>query len=266
MPLTLYQVSTVSGGRGGGGAGGGGGGGGGGRGGGGVPGGGGGIGGGGGVPPPNMPTARPNLNQPTINQPTARPTFSQPPAMTSIAFTRSIATSFSFASSVWTGISITRTVVTSYTFNPTFTMGTTTAYYPTYGGGGAYWGGFVYYPPNYNYNVGSFTLDQTLTGQNDMPCAYYTYFEFNAYAGQQFQARLWTSGASINYIIVPQSLVPTLQQMGCGYGSSSQRSQVQSFGSSQVTLNWNAPQTGQYAIIFYSLSPYGGPVYFLPGS
>lgn len=220
-------------------------------------------GGGGGVPPNiNLPTARPTLNQPTINVPTARPTFSfTQPVQPTFSFTRSIMTSFSFNPTMtsWTGISFTRTVVTSYTFNPTFTFGTTTAYYPTY----AYWGGFIQYPPNYNYNAGSFTLDQTLTGANDIPCAYYTYFEFNANTGQQLQAQLWTSGPPINYIIVPASMVPTLQQMGCGYASN-QRGQGQSFGSSQVALNWTASQTGQYAIIFYSLTPYTGPVYFLP--
>lgn len=274
MPLTVFQMSTVSGRDNGGGGGGGG------RGGGGVPGGGGGIGGGGGLPPGvggggGLPGAgggsgpRPTMNLPTANLPTARPTFSQPinqPTF-SMSFTRSIATSFTFNPTMtsWTGISFTRTVVTSYTFNPTFTFATTTAY-PTYGGGGGYYGGwtFIQYPPNYNSNVGSFTLDQTLTGQNDAPCAYYTYFGFNANAGQQFQARLWTQGATINYVIVPQSVFNYLQQMGCGYGSA-ERSQVQSFNS-QITLNWTAPQTGQYVVVFYSLTPYGGPVYFLPGA
>jgi len=257
MPLTIYPIWTVNGGNGNGGGGGGNG-----RG-----------GGGGGIPNINIPTGRPNINQPPNgNQFTARPTinvpsasFTRPNVMTSFSFSRTIATSFSFSQSVWTGISFTRTVVTSYTFNPTFTIATSTAY--PYGGGG-YYGGwtFVQYPPNYNSNVGSFTLDQTLTGQNDLPCAYYTYFEFNANGGQQFQARLWTSSAqAVNYVIVPQSLLATLQQMGCGYASSGTHNQVQSF-SSQISLNWTAPQTGQYAIIFYSLTPYNGPIYFLPGA
>jgi len=257
MPLTIYQVWTVtavSRGGGGGNVGNGGG----------LPPGGGS--GGGVLPPrPSQPTARPPISQPTarptINQPTA--SFTRPPALTSISFTRSIATSFSF-SSAWTGISFTRTVVTSYTFNPTFT---TTAYYPTYGGGYNYGGGWGYiqYPPNYNTNVGSFTLSQTLIGQNGAPCAYYTYFEFNANAGQQLQARVWTPGVAINYIIVPQSILPTLQQMGCGYLQSGTFSQAHSFNS-QITLNWTAPETDQYVIIFYSLTPYSGPVYFLPGA
>jgi len=258
MPLTIYPLSIVNGDNRGGGNGGGG--------------GGNGRGGGGsGVPNINVPTARPNINQPPNgNQFTARPSvnlptasFTLPGAVTGISFSRSIATSFSFSQSAWTGISFTRTVVTSYTFNPTFTVATTTAY--PYGGGGYSGWSFIQYPPNYNSNVGSFTLDQTLNNQNDIPCVYYTYFEFNANSGQQFQARLWTPGAAINYVIVPQSLLGTVQQMGCGYASSGNHSQVQSF-SSQISLNWTAPQTGQYAIIFYSLTPYNGPIYFLPGA
>ena len=256
MPLTIYPVWTVNGDR----SGGGGGGGGNGRGGGGT-----------GVPNINMPTARPNINQPPNgNQFTARPSvnlptasFTMPGAMTGFSFSRTIATSFSFSQSVWTGISFTRTVLTSYTFNPTFTVATTTAY--PLGGGGYYGWSFVQYPQNYNSNAGSFTLDQTLNGENDLPCAYYTYFEFNANSGQQFQARLWTPGATINYVVVPESLLSTLQQMGCSYASSGTHNQVQSFNS-QIVLNWSAPQTGQYAIIFYSLTPYSGPVYFLPGA
>jgi len=256
MPFTVYQVGTVSGRN--------------------------------DLPTINFPTARP-----TINQPTARPTasftrpvmtsisftrsiatsFTQPALtslsftrsitsftrpLTSISFTRSIATSFTFSTSQWTSISFTRTTVTSITFNPTFT-GTSTAGYPTYGGFV-----FVQYPPTYNYNVGSFTLDQALIGQNGVPCTYYTYFEFNAYAGQQLQARVWTPGETISYIIIPQNLLPILQKMGCGYAQSNPHSQAHSFNS-QVTLNWTAPQTTQYVIIFYSMIQYSGPIYFVPG-
>jgi len=281
MPLTVYQANLVSGSRN--------------------------TGGdsfrsiGGGVRPTvNIPTSRPNVNvptaRPTFNQPTARPTFSQPtfrptfsqptirptfsftqpPVLSSISFSRTMPTSFTFTRSSftftswtswssWTWSSFTRTVITttSYTFNPTFTFATTTSYYPGYYPPYGGWS-FIQYPPNYNYNVGSFTLDHTLIGQNGVPCTYYTYFEFNANAGQQLQARLWTPGATIDYIIVPQSLVPILQQMGCGYAQSGPRSQAHSFNS-QITLNWTAPETNQYVIIFYSLTPYSGPIYFLPG-
>ena len=299
MPLTVYQPTIViagRGGRGGGGGGGFGGGGGGfgGGGGGGFGGGGGGvIGGGGGSPRPSQPIYNPpggggNIpgpgggfpGSPGISQPTARPgggaTIALPTAGASftrpaVSFSRSIATSFSFSRSVWTGISVTRTYLTSYTFNPTFTISTgytPPGYYPGYCNGyyngycaSPYWG-FVQYPPNYDSNVGSFTLDQTLTGQNDVPCLYYTYFAFNANAGQQFQARIWTNGQSIDYVILPTSVLTSLQQAGCGYGSSA--GMGQSF-SSQVTLNWTAAQDGQYAVVFYSRVPYSGPVYFLPG-
>ena len=288
------------GGGGGGGFGGGGGGGGGGFGGGGFspPSGGGGvIGGGGGSPRPSQPIYNPpsgggNIpgpgggfpggNGPGISLPTAGPgggaTIALPTAgagvsftRPAISFTRSIATSFSFSRSVWTGISITRTYLTSYTFNPTFTVSTgyePPGYYPGYCNGyyngycaSPYWG-FVQYPSNYDSNVGSFTLDQTLNGQNDVPCVYYTYFAFNANAGQQFQARIWTNGQPIDYVILPTSVLSSVQAAGCGYGSSA--GMGQSF-SSQVTLNWTAAQDGQYAVVFYSKVPYSGQVYFLPG-
>jgi len=258
MPLTVYQVGIVSGRN----------------------------------PGADLPTISPPTARPSISQPTAG--FTRPPALTSItpsivtsytppplsslSFTRSIVTSFTqpaltsvsipqsiwtsftFSNTQWTGISFTRTVVTSSTFNPTFTWTTTTANsYPTYGGFT-----FIQSPPNYNNNAGSFTLDRTLIGPNGVPCTYYTYFEFNAYAGQQLQARLWTPGETISYIVIPQNLVPILQQMGCGYAQSGPQSQAHSFNS-QVTLNWTVPQTGQYVIIFYSLTPYSGPVYFIPG-
>jgi len=284
------------GGGGGGGFGGGGGGGGFGGGGGGFGGGGGVIGGGGGSPRPSQPiynppagggnipgpggpgiiqpTAGPRPGGPTVALPTAGPvgpTIALPTANLGVSFTRSIATSFSFSRSIWTGISVTRTYMTSYTFNPTYTISTgyePPGYYPGYCNGyyngycaSPYWG-FVQYPPNYNSNVGSFTLDQTLTTQNDIPCLYYTYFAFNANAGQQFQARIWTDGQPIDYVVLPTSVLTSLQQAGCGYGSSA--GMGQSF-SSQVTLNWTAAQDGQYAVVFFSKVPYSGPVYFLPG-
>jgi len=270
MPLTVYQIGTVNG-----------------R----SP--------GSDLPTISPPTARPTVNlptvRPTINQPTAQPTFSftrqsvqtsfsitrnivtsfTPPPISSISFTRSVATSFtqpaftsisfsristslSLSTVQWTGMSFTRSTVTSIV-NPTVSWTITTVNnYQTYGGL------TFQYPSSYNYNVGSFTLDRTLIGPNGVPCTYYAYFEFNAYAGQQLQAQVWTTGATVSYIVVPQNLVPILQQMGCGYAQSGPRSQAHSFNS-QVTLSWTAPETGPYVIIFYSLTPYSGPIYFVPG-
>jgi len=222
---------------------------------------------GGGTPKPSQPIARPNyptMGPPGINQPTARPpvaTFTRPIQTGGISFTRSIVTSFSFSRSSWTGISITRTIVTSYTFNPTFTW-TTTSSWPSYIGGyyNGYYNGFIQYPPSYDTQVGAFTLDQTLNNQNGVACLYYTYFTFNAYAGQQLRAQVWTQGQPINYVIIPTSMGSILKQNGC----SGALGQSQSF-SSQTTVDWTAAQAGQYAIVFYSTVPYNGPVYFQPG-
>ena len=250
--LPIIQLGVVSGARGGGGGGGGG-----------------GIGGGGGRPspspnPPSRPPVRPNPLA-TINVPSARPTISQPTARPtfSASFTRSIATSFSFASSMWTGISITRTYATSYTMSPTFTWMTTTNYGPNYP---QYWYpgmGFFHYGSGYSATTGSFTLGQTLYDQNNNPCIYYDYFTFDAPAGLSITAQVWTTGPPINYLIIPVSVL-SLYQSPSSCSALGNLGQVQSFGSTPYTISWTASQNDQYAIVFYSTTPYSGPVYFLP--
>jgi len=275
MPLTIYQIGNVSGAKGGGGNG---------------PGGGGGrpppSGGsgsrpsqpiaGGGARPPGGGSGSPRPSQPIVSPPksfpTMRPPISQPTVALPIAtLTRPGIPSVSFSRSIFTGISFTRTIATSFTFAPTFTY-MTTSYYPPYIGGcyngyAGYYGncaggyyGFIQYPPSFDDTAGSFTLDQTLNNQNGVPCVYYTYFTFDAYAGQQLQAKIWTNGSPINYLVLPSSLISGFQQTGCGSGSFSQG---QSF-SSQATLNWTAAQNGEYSVVFYSTVPYNGPVYFQP--
>jgi hypothetical protein len=232
-------------------------------------------GGGNGSSPPSKPSKPSN---PSVNQPTARQTFSQPSARPTYtgSFSRSIATSFSFSRTIQTSYSyapsITRTFTaqTSYTFSPTFTFTTTnygptyTNYYPGYYPGYWYPGmTFPYYPPGYSTSTGSFTLGQTLYGPNNTPCLYYGYFEFNVLAGMTIQARLWTTGPPINYIVVPMSVVSLLQG-GNGCNAVGYLAQTNTIGSTPYLYSWTAPQTGQYAVIFYSTSPYTAPVYFLP--
>jgi len=229
----------------------------------------------------NQPTARPTIAQPTARpsftaQPTARPTFTAMPSFTtqptarptftamptfSASFTRSIATSF--FSSAFTGITITRTTQTSYTFNPTFTQTTTINYGSAYT---YYWYpsmGFIHYGAGYSASTGSFTLGQTLYNQNNIPCLNYDYFEFNAPAGLTISARLWTTGPPINYIVVPEPVVSLLQSpTSCSaIGALAQSNTI---GSTPYLYSWTAPQNGQYAIIFYSTTPYTAPIYFLP--
>ena len=215
--------------------------------------------------PPSNPPSRPTVNQPTarptIAQPTARPTFTAKPTFTagaptfSASFTRSIATSFS--------ISITRTVQTSYTFAPTFTQTTTINYGSAYT---SYWYpamGFVHYGAGYSSSTGSFTLGQTLYNQNDNPCLYYDYFEFNAPGGLTISARLWTTGPPISYIVVPMAVVSLLQTPG-SCSAVGALAQANTIGSTPYLYSWTAPQNGQYAVIFYSTTPYTAPIYFLP--
>jgi len=219
--------------------------------------------------PPSSPkpTIRPNPPA-TFNLPTARPTFAQPTARPtiSVSFTRSLATSFSFATTAWTGISFTRTIQTSYTINPTFT--TTTNYGPTYP---QYWYpgmGFWHYGTGYIPSTGSFTLGQTLYDQNNNPCLYYTYFQFDAPAGLSITAQVWTTGSPIHVIIIPMTVISQLESpsscSSLGQNYVNLLSQIQTIGSTPYTLSWTAPQTGQYAIVFFSRTPYGNTVYFLP--
>ncbi len=262
--MPIIQVGIVNGARSGGGGGGG------------IPGGGGGGGGPRPNPPPprpnppinvnpppnvNLPTARPTMAQPTIALPTARPTVS-------VSFTRSLATSFTFAHSSWTGISFTRTFQTSYTFSPTFTFTTTTNWGLP---GPEYWYpgmGFWHYGTGYVPSTGAFTLGDTLYDQSNVPCLYYTYFEFNAPAGQSISAQLWTTGSPVNFLIVPMAVISQYESpsscSNLGQRNVNLLSQIQSFGSTPYTLSWTAPQNGQYAIIFFSTTPYGNTVYFVP--
>jgi hypothetical protein len=214
-------------------------------------------------PPPNvnLPTARPTMAQPTIALPTARPTVS-------VSFTRSLATSFTFTRSSWTGISFTRTFETSYTLSPTFTYMTTTSWGIP---GPEYWYpgmGFWHYGTGYSASTGSFTLGQTLYDQNNNPCLYFTYFEFNAPAGQSISAQVWTTGSPVHFLIVPMAVISQYESpSSCsdlGQRNVNLLSQIQSFGSTPYTLNWTAPQNGQYAIIFFSTTPYSNTVYFVP--
>jgi len=217
-------------------------------------------------PTVNQPTARPTFAQsPTVALPTARPTFTSSPTRsvaTSFSFSRTIQTSFTYSGA--TSFSFTRTVITqtSYTFNPTFTM--TTNYGTTYTNNYWYPGmPFIHYGYGYSSSTGSFTLGQTLYNQNNSPCLYYDYFEFNAAAGMTVQARLWTTGPSIDYIVVPMPVVSLFQSSGCS-AIAALYTQTNTITTTPILYSWTAPQNGQYAVIFYSTTPYTAPIYFLP--
>jgi len=226
---------------------------------------------------PNPPAiSRPTAPGPTISRPTAGPTIARPtagpsftarPSFTpsvSFSFTRSLFTSFSFDTSDWTGITFTRTYETSYTFSPTFTYtyATTTNWY---GWGGYWYPGMGWYqqPVYYNPSTGSFSLSQTLYDQNGNACLYYDYFVFDAPAGLSATAQVWTSGAQVSYMIVPSSVLSLLTSPN-GCSTLGSLGQGQSFGSTPTLLSWTAPQSNQYAIIFYSTTLNGNTVYFIP--
>jgi hypothetical protein len=195
----------------------------------------------------------------TINQPTAMPSFSRTWSGIGTSYSFSFSRSWTGISS-WTGITswtgswtgITRTTVTSYTLSPTFTWGTTTAYYYPY------WD-FYHTGYGYNSNSGSFTLSQTFYDQNGNACLYYDYFGFSAMAGQIMQGNVWTAGWPIGYMVIPMGQVGLFQAAGCAVTGQGQTV------SSPYSLYWVAPSSGDYALIFYSPPPYSGPVYFTLG-
>jgi hypothetical protein len=125
---------------------------------------------------------------------------------------------------------------------------------------------FIHYGYGYSASTGSFTLGQTLYGPNNTPCLYYDYFQFNALAGMTIQARLWTTGPPIHYIVVPMSVVSLLQSNGNGNGCGAigYLPQTNTISSTPYLYSWTAPQPGQYAVIFWSTSPYTAPIYLLP--
>lgn len=225
------------------------------------------------VVPNPLPTARPTANlptaRPTVNLPTAQPTMIQPTVTIptrSFSFTQTLPTSFSF-----TMPTITTTFTSaSFSFNPTFTFVTTTTGYGNdwwYVTGG-YWYpgmGFFHYGASYSSSTGSFTLGRTLTDQNDRPCLYYDYFQFDAPAGLSVTAQVWTEGPQVTYLILPVSVL--YENPGtCGSNANIIPNilQSQTFGSTPYNLNWTSPQDDQYIIVFYSRAPYSGLVYFLP--
>jgi hypothetical protein len=128
--------------------------------------------------------------------------------------------------------------------------------------------GFYHYGTGYVASSGSFTLGQTLYDQNNNPCLYYAYFQFNVPAGQTITAQVWTTGSPVNVIILPMSVISDYESPNSctelGQRNVNLLSQIQSFGSTPYTLTWTAPQDDQYAILFFSKTPYGNTVYFLP--
>ena len=219
---------------------------------------------GGGSPGPSRPIVTGRPSGPSISRPTAGPTMSSRPSMTSRptltgSFTRT-------ASFTRTG-SFTRS---SFTFSPTFTFTsytygpTYTTWYPGYYPGYWYPGmTFGYYPTGYSSSTGSFTLGQTLYGPNNTPCLYYDYFEFNAVAGMTIQARLWTTGPPVNYIVLPASMISVMQG-GNGCTVIGYLTQTNTIGSTPYVYSWTAPESGQYVVLFYATTPYTAPIYFMP--
>lgn len=218
-------------------------------------------------PPIPQPTAQIPIMQPTIQQPTIRPTVSLP----TMSFTRSFDTSFSFTRSLPTSFSFTRSSDTSFSFSRSFsfTFTTTTYWNDWWYTQGGYWYpgmGFFSYAPDYNYNTGSFTLDRVLTDQDGRACLYYEYFQFDAPEGLSANAKVWSDGQQVVYLILPQSVLTNYEKPEtCGANKPKiidDILQAQQFGSTPISMDWTSPADDQYVIVFISRD--NGSVYFVP--
>jgi len=119
---------------------------------------------------------------------------------------------------------------------------------------------FLRTPANYNPQTGAFTLNV----QGVFPrgfispiCISYDYFIFNATGGQAVSWQVNSPGQLIQYVIMSANQYRSFDAsaQNCVINLSSQEF------NSKATLDWTAPETGQYALVFFTRSFYAGPVY-----
>jgi hypothetical protein len=115
----------------------------------------------------------------------------------------------------------------------------------------------------YNPQTGAFTLgEQAYMGGNmGRLCIAYDYFQFNVTSGQVVHGQLNSPGQNIYYAILTSSQYRTFDSNAQNCIMMLGSAQAQVFNS-QTTLNWTAPEAGQYALVFFTQTYYTGPVYF----
>ena len=115
-------------------------------------------------------------------------------------------------------------------------------------------------PPGYNNQTGAFKLGGQLTNDagNGGVCVMFDYFIFNAQAGQALQGSLLVTGSGrpIDYLVLNSpSQLYSFQNSNCGIGNWGQVEPAS-------TVNWTAPEDGQYALMFITNGYYGDTVFF----
>ena len=121
-------------------------------------------------------------------------------------------------------------------------------------------------PYGYNYQTGSFLIDQTEfttrpLGQ-DYPCLFFDYFLLNATVGQEFRGHFESSmqGRSVYFFILNQEQLRRFLGLNCA-STWDGSSELHVFSGS-YDLDWIVPASGVYALLFLSRTFYGGPIYF----
>ena len=119
---------------------------------------------------------------------------------------------------------------------------------------------FIRTPLSYNPQIGSFTLgEQAYGGDLGNFCLGYDYFTFNATAGQAVSFQVDSPGQIIYYAIINASQFP-------GFNAAAQNcylrlnSPIQDFNS-KTSLNWTAPGSGQFVLLFYTRTYFTRPLY-----
>jgi len=121
-------------------------------------------------------------------------------------------------------------------------------------------------PSGYNNQTGAFTLGKqaygSYYGKFDSLCLAYDYFQFNVTSGQVVNGQLNSPGQNIYYAILTSSQYRTfdINAQNCIITLGSARVQV---FNAKTTLTWTTPEAGQYALMFFTLIDYTGPVYFI---
>jgi len=124
---------------------------------------------------------------------------------------------------------------------------------------------FTRTPKDYNSQTGAFTLGEQAYGMvrreqvGGRLCLSYDYFAFNAAEGQALNGRLGSPGQVISYVILNTTQFHTFY-MNVDYCYLTLPSAPVTFRS-ETTLNWTSPESGQYALVFYTVTFYEGPVY-----
>ena len=123
---------------------------------------------------------------------------------------------------------------------------------------------FLRVPPGYNSQTGAFTMSTQLTKDfkrtnKGGTCVMFDYFIFNADGGQTLLAQAQSPDRGVYYMILqsPNGLY-LFENSNCASGY---WAEVQGFAST-TTIDWVAPASGQFVIIFLTHGFYGGTVFF----